>query len=322
MSRQYDAYMEGRFEIYGTEYSVVEPSNFGELMKAMEVRDAIQTYLNGLMHDEDPGNFENVLQEQEDYIQEYLDGIEDFDNSILVDNISYLAKKYNLRIGEVEKMLGISTGYISRIANEKSGKKLSIDVVWKISKLFEITIHDLICRDLRIPGSNTELLLQFLSKLRKDTNEDKIYWRFEGGYETEVDERYVDMKLVGEIPEDDDVSEYSYYYYPQDHLNPKMRWFVGGSIICTKKFSGNKDLVMIPLSIESQQRIYGVDCYLVWKDQNKWKWQKVFYSNETPMSAIDEVSKAFYESIIETEFDDKVSLSVKNIIADYLRGGE
>lgn len=322
MSRQYDEYMEGRFEIYGTEYSIVEPSNFNELMKAMETRDAIQNYLNGLMHDEDPGNFESILQEQEDYIQEYLNGIGEFDNSILVDNINYLAKKYNLRMGEVERLLGISAGYISRIANEKSGKKLSIDVVWKISKLFEVSIFDLISRDLRIPGTNTELLLQFLSKLQKDTMDDKITWQFEGGYEYEVDKRYIDMKLVAEIPSEDDIQEYSYYYYPKDHLNPEMKWLVGGSIICCKRFSENKDLVMIPLSLEDRQRIYGVDCYFVWRNQKRWQWQKVFYSNETPMSAIDEVAKAFYEGIMETEFDDKVSPAVKSIIADYLRGGE
>ena len=48
----------------------------------------------------------------------------------------------------------------------------------------------------------------------------------------------------------------------------------------------------------------------------------LFYSNETPLSAIDEVAKAFYEDIMSTEFDDKVLPEVKSIIADYIRGGE
>ena len=79
---------------------------------------------------------------------------------------------------------------------------------------------------------------------------------------------------------------------------------------------------MVPLSLKDNQGIFGVDCYFVWKEAKKWRWQKVFYSNETPLSAIDEVAKAFYEDIMSTEFDDKVLPEVKSIIADYIRGGE
>lgn len=321
MSRQFDEYMEGKFEIYGEVYEIVEPENLNELIKAMQVRDEIQNMLNSLMSDGDSSNWESLLQEQEAYIEAYIENLGDFDNSILSSNISYLAKKYDLRIGDVERILGVSAGYISRTTKEGSGKKLSIDVVWKISKFFEVGINTLISTDLKVPGSNTELLIQFLFKLRNDTAEDKIEWKFEGGFECEIQNRYLEMKLVGEQSEDNNNDEYGYLYFPVGHLNPDMKWYVGGEIICCEKFSSDKDLVMIPLALENREGVYGIDCYFVWKEKNEWKWQKVFYSNETPMSKVDDVAKAFYEEIMGTVFDDKVSSDVKSIITDYLKWG-
>jgi transcriptional regulator with XRE-family HTH domain len=320
MSRQFDEYMEGKFEICGEQYELVEPENVEELIKAMQVRDEIQNMLSSLMHDEESSHWENLLQEQEDFINDYIEQIGEFDNGILSSNISYLTKRNGLRIGEVEKLLGVSVGYISRTTKEGSAKKLSIDVVWKIAKLFEVNVNTLISTDLRVPGTNTDLLIQFLIKLRKDTLEDKIRWTFEGGFEYDIQQRYLDMKFVSEQPEDDYNDEYSYRYYPYDHLNPDMKWFIGGELICCEKFSGDKDLVMIPLAHEKHEGVYGIDCFLVWKEQNEWKWQKVFYSNETPMSKLDDVAKAFYDEIMQTEFDDKITPDVKNIISNYLKG--
>ena len=96
MSRQFDEYMEGKFEIYGELYEIVEPGNFDELIKAMQVRDEIQNMLNSLMHDEDSSNWESLLQEQEDYIKAYIENLGDFDNSILSSNISYQLNFYQV----------------------------------------------------------------------------------------------------------------------------------------------------------------------------------------------------------------------------------
>ena len=318
MSRQYNEYMESKFELFGEQYEIVEPNDLESLMKAIEVKEAIESYLSNLAHDYEIGGINSLLQEQEDYINRYLEELGDFDNRLLSSNISYLAKKNNLRIGDVEKMLGISAGYISRTTKEGSGKKLSIDVVWKIARLFETSINALINTDLRVPSTNTDLLVMFLSKLLKDTHEGIINWIFEGGYEYEVSYRFIEMKLVSEIS-DEENDQYFYRYFPNDHLNPDMNWYIGGSIICCEKFNGDKDLVMIPLAHERHDGLYGVDCYLVWKEKEQWKWQKVYYSNETPTSKLDDYAKAFYEEIMQTEFDAMVLPDVKSIISNYLR---
>lgn len=316
MSRQYNDSRIGKFEIYGDEYELVEPTNFDELLKAIEVKDTIQTYLSGLMHDEDPGEFDSLLQEQDDYISEYLDSIGEFDNSILISNINYLAKKNNMRIGDVERMLGISAGYISRTAKENSSKKLSIDVVWKIAKLFEVSLNSIINTDLRLPGSNTELLIKFLGKLYRDTKSDKIGWDFEGGYECEVSDRYLDLKMVSEV--EDETDEYSYRYYPR-HLNNELRWYVAGEIICCEKFSDNKDLVMIPFSKDGCESIYGVDCFLVWQKGRQWQSQEVFFSYDAPMSNLEDYAISFYNEVVKSRFDSTVSADIKGMITAYLK---
>ena len=79
-------------------------------------------------------------------------------------------------------MLGISTGYISRTARENASKRLSIDVVWKIAKFFEVSIDDLISHDFRIPSETADLLRKFIVKLSVQTMMDEIEWECEGGY--------------------------------------------------------------------------------------------------------------------------------------------
>lgn len=319
MSRQYNEYMEGKFEIYGETYELVEPSNFDELIKALEIKETIQNYLSGLMHDEDPGVFTDYLQEQEDYINAYLENIGEFDNSLLISNINYLAKKHNLRIGDVERLLGISAGYISRTAKENSAKKLSIDVVWKIAKLFEVSVNSIINSDLRMPRTNTELLINFLGKLFRDTKEDILKWSFEGGFECDAYDRYLELGMVSEVS-DEETDEYTYRYYPR-HLNNNMKWYVAGEIICSEKFVDNKDLVMIPYAKEGCDSIYGVDCFFLWKQGKKWQSQEVFFSPDAPMSDLEDYAISFYNEVVKTQFDATVAPEVKSILSAYLKKG-
>ena len=59
MSRQFDEAMEGRFDLYGKEYRLIEPENIEELMQALEVKSALETHISGLMHDEDSSGYQS-----------------------------------------------------------------------------------------------------------------------------------------------------------------------------------------------------------------------------------------------------------------------
>jgi len=319
MSRQFDEYMSDKFELYGECHSLVEPSNFEELMTAIQVKDVIQIAISGLMHDEDSVGWGDLLQSQKDYIQEYLDSLGEFDNSFLVSNINYLAKKNDLRMGDIEKLLGISTGYISRTAKENSAKKLSIDVVWKFAKLFEIELRALLETNLQIPNSNTEMAEKFLRKVYSQTEEGTIEWISNGGVECELDESIVEARLVTE--EDETI-----LYHPM-RLNRNARFILAGEIFTCENINLEKEVLIIPFKLDKSERIE-YDFVLRWSEDDesnpnygKHYFKRMFNTVDDPFGALDVYAGNLYRLIKEREYDTRMLSEVKDIIVDFLKVG-
>ncbi|WP_207638026.1 helix-turn-helix domain-containing protein [Butyrivibrio sp. FC2001] len=111
-----------------------------------------------------------------DVINKYIDEKTNYNQTLLGKNIDYILNKYNLKISQLEYMLGLSAGYISRAVGENSKKRLSINIVVKLSRLFNIDIDDLVCKDLSIPSENIMALERFLDKLMADTKHKSIKW--------------------------------------------------------------------------------------------------------------------------------------------------
>ena len=317
MSRQFDEYMSDKYEIGEELHSLVSPGNFAELMQALESRDLIQQQIDSTMHDEDDSGWQNLLQEQEDLIQEYLNGIGEFNNGCLISNITFLAKKSGLRFGDLEKLLGISTGYISRTAKENSSKRLSIDVVWKISHLFEVDVRELIETDLSIPNKNTDLVLQFIKKLRRQTEECSIEWQSDGGVMYELNTQYTEMGLISE---EDEVA----IYHP-NHLNPSIKWKLADDIFSCDDVDEGRSLVIIPFHSDELPEVkYDFIFITVTPCHSNpsgasYDWEKVFYTADDPFGSLQQKAAELYEIIRNQEFDAKVSPSVRSFIADYLK---
>lgn len=318
MSRQFDEAMSNKFELYGEIYDLMEPSNFEELMKAIQVRDAIQTAISGLMHDEDSHGWEDLLQAQTDYIQEYVNSLGEFDNGFLVSNINYLTKKNDLRIGDLEKLLGISAGYISRTAKEKSAKKLSIDVAWKIAKLFEVDLRALIESDLQIPNSNTEIAAQFLKKVYTKTLEREIEWIPNGGVEHELNESIAEAGLVTEEGE-------TAIYHPM-RLNPAAKFILMDDIYACENINLEKEVLMVPFKLEKSESVY-YDFILRWSEDNKsnpdfakCSFKDMFNTVDDPFGSLGIYAEKLYQLIKSCEFETRMSPDVKDIITEYLKG--
>lgn len=313
MSRQYDEYMEGKIDINGELYSLIEPTNLDELMKAYEVRDAIETYYSGLMHDDDSRDaWLSTLQEQEEYIEEYLKNLGEFDNTLLVRNITYLAKKYGFKFGDLESAIGLSAGYISRTAKTDSKKKMSIDVVWKLSKLFEVDIRDLIETDLSIPRGNGEALVKFVEKLKRQTIAGELDWQIQGGYTSSLDSRYEEMGLIKEQEDESSV-------YLSNNLNQQITWTLTHDIYALKNFYGEKDLVIVSFADKNsdKQRIF--DYLLTWKDKEGWKWERVFCTADDAFCGLSNRSEELVNLIDESQFEPKISIEHRNMIDEYLK---
>jgi len=84
------------------------------------------------------------------------------------ENARYLCKQKGKSIGELEKEIGVSKGYLSRIVN--SEKAISLANLYKISQILETTIDDLISKDMCLEWKIQELEkeLDSLKKQRGD----------------------------------------------------------------------------------------------------------------------------------------------------------
>lgn len=313
MSRQADFFLSDKFEIYGEEYSLVEPGSLEELMKAYEIRDLIQNYLSNLMSDDDTkDSWIDLLHEQDDNIQAYLDSLGEFDNTMLINNVSYLAKKYGMRFGDLESALGLSAGYISRTAKTDSKKRMSIDVVWKIAKLFEVDLKVLLERNLRLPEQGIDLLAQFIKKLKDRTIANEFVWKNEGGYMNQLTPRYVRLGIASE--EDGDVAVYT----PQ-HLDSNREWVVSSDIYCLENFQERKDLVVVSYSTESIKGFQAYDFILIYNDNGKERWELMFSTAEDAFEGLREKTKELVAILEGFEFQPFLTKEHRNYIEAFLK---
>ena len=103
---------------------------------------------------------------------------EDFNKSRFFDNISYLIKKHDLKIGEIENSAGVSAGYISRASKDEKSKP-GIEFVMKVAELLHVSVDVLLQVDLTSVTPTEKYLISFLDKLNRDTMNDSLDWHRE-----------------------------------------------------------------------------------------------------------------------------------------------
>lgn len=170
------------FETEGI-YRNITISNYGAAKRKFEdfmnrVNDAM---LSGASDDEDTqvemDKWEKLADEQRAELDKFEKTCAQFDAKFFGENIKVLAKKNNMKIPDIEKLVGVSPGYISRTVNPDSKKKLSIDVVWQIAKLFSVNMSDLLDRDLSEPPKTVIPVVKFIEKLNQETSESDLHWK-------------------------------------------------------------------------------------------------------------------------------------------------
>ena len=312
MSRQFDEYMEDKFEYQGERKTLIYPTSFSELTEALGIRNTLQSIIDFATRDEDTSGYEEMKERQNEYIQEYLSSIGDFDNSILVSNITHLAKSNDIRLGELEKMLGISTGYISRTAKENTNKRLSIDVVWKLSQFFNVSIDELVSHDLRLPSGTTALLCRFIAKLSSQTMMDEIEWTCEGGYMCENSPLLQSMTL---LTEDDDGTV---VYHPE-HMNQSYRWTLFEDVYSCDAINEGEKLVIIAFQTEKMKEHHHYDFFFCTPNKyGTYSWRKAFYTND-PFSSLEDQAATLYNQITRKMDAVRLSPDIRSIVQAYLQ---
>lgn len=109
----------------------------------------------------------------------------EFSKDIFMSNVYHLLRAKGVKVGELEKDVGISIGYLSKL-NKEASLKPGIDLVIRIAERLEVSIDALIGLQMeKVTG--TELYnIRFLEKLRKDTEAEKLMWGRETASELAV----------------------------------------------------------------------------------------------------------------------------------------
>ena len=101
-----------------------------------------------------------------------------FDKSLMINNILYLIKQRGVKIGELEMEAGVSPGYISRI-NKEGNTKPGIDFIYNVSDVLNLDIDTLLKVDISNLTPSVRYMISFLEKLTQDTFSEKLEWNRE-----------------------------------------------------------------------------------------------------------------------------------------------
>lgn len=99
-------------------------------------------------------------------------------NTIFLKNIEAIRKEKNMKLGDMEKEIGVSLGYFSRLGKNKESLP-SMDIVLKVSKCLSISVDDLLKTNLYMLTGTERLVLDFIKKIFDDTRLGKLEWERE-----------------------------------------------------------------------------------------------------------------------------------------------
>lgn len=101
----------------------------------------------------------------------------DFSRQIVIDNIMTLIQSRNLKVGEAEKQLGVSTGYLSRLAKKENDSALSAEFVWKAAQCFGVSMDSLIRSRIDEEDKMIDYMRKFLNRLIEQTSDGALEWQ-------------------------------------------------------------------------------------------------------------------------------------------------
>lgn len=100
---------------------------------------------------------------------------EEFNKKQMFENISYALTILGKRVGELEKEIGVSTGYIARTSKDANAKP-GIDFIVKAADALDMSVDTLLNADLAGLTETERYIVNFLDKLIRDTEKDKLDW--------------------------------------------------------------------------------------------------------------------------------------------------
>lgn len=280
----------------------------------------------------------------------------EFKRHQLVENINTLIQQKNMKVGEVEQAIGISTGYISRLSKAGSESIPATDVVWKLARHLGVSTDALISGDFSDGTDNLSVLRRFIKKLTVRTMDGQLDW-------SPVTTQYVNAVLKGDEPlfflVQEKEKNYGVPSDPQEEgfseVNRTHAFYVNRRIVSAAspldfawltgdgfkaKLSDTRQLYLFPMCLTfdtgtpagSIEQDYFEMYMLDWKPdtsfaaaaavltgQNTGRWvaTQVYDTFKSSMT-LGEESRDLYNIANQTAYDVKINTGVRNAIMDFL----
>ena len=103
---------------------------------------------------------------------------EEFNKDVMFENIAYLLKKNDKKIGELESEAGVSAGYISRTSKDEKTKP-GIEFIMNVADSLGVSVDTLLKVRLSDLTPTEQYIISFVEKLIRDTKNDKLSWNRE-----------------------------------------------------------------------------------------------------------------------------------------------
>ena len=280
----------------------------------------------------------------------------EFNRQQLVENINNLIQQKNMKVGEVEQAIGISTGYISRLSKASNESIPAADVVWKLARHFGVSTDALVCGDFSEGTDNLSVLRRFIKKLTVRTLDGILDW-------SPVTTQFVNAVLKGDeplfflvqekeknfgvpsYPAEDGFSEvnrtHAFYAHRKivSAASPlDFAWLTGDGF--KAKLSETRQLYLFPMCLTfdtgtpagSIEQDYYEMYMLDWKPdtglagaaavlsgQNPGRWvaTQVYDTFKSSMT-LDDESRELYNIANQAAYDVKINAGVKTAIMDFL----
>ena len=94
-----------------------------------------------------------------------------------MNNLDILMRCFGISKKEAENGVGISSGYLTRLANPTNGKNLSFDLQLKLEKFLDIPQFTLNNEDIEYPESDDEFIIKVMEKMNRQTRDEELKWK-------------------------------------------------------------------------------------------------------------------------------------------------
>ena len=101
---------------------------------------------------------------------------DEFKRQNVIDNLMTLVQNSPMKVGEIEKKLGVSAGYLSRLKKQDNESALSAEFLWKISHVFGISVDTLVNERIGQEDKMIAYMRKFISKLSAKTSSGELIW--------------------------------------------------------------------------------------------------------------------------------------------------